>query len=41
MDMCDGPIEIVEYIWVNIDGCLIGFGHKAVEIHSFFVQLVN
>ena len=32
--MFDSPIETVECIWVNICGCLIGFGHKSAEIHT-------
>ena len=40
MYMCDGPIETVECIWVNIWCMLIGFGHKTAEIHSFCIQLL-
>ena len=32
------PIDTVECIWVNIGVCLIGFGHKTPEIHSFPVD---
>ena len=33
LSMYDGPMETVEYSWVN-GACLIGFCHKTAEIHS-------
>ena len=41
MYMFGCPVEAVECIWVNFGACLIGFGHKTAEIHSFCIQLVN
>ena len=37
----DGPMETVEYMWVNIWGmldCIIGFCHKTAEIHFFGIS---
>ena len=42
--MYDGPMESVEYIYMNI-WCMLdwiaGFCHKTVEIHFLGIQLIN
>ena len=38
LSLCDGPMESVEYMWVNIWCMLnwiIGLCHKATKIHFF------
>ena len=37
LPMCDGPMETVEYNWVNICVCLTGFCHKTAEMDSLCI----
>ena len=37
LSMYEGHMETVEYIWVNIGACLIGFCHKTAEMHSLCI----
>ena len=40
----DGPMEAVEYIWMNtwcMLNWIVGFCHKIAEIHFLGIQLIN